>query len=413
MKTCVVAPVYRLEERKDAVRLVNYLNAGGAGAYCSVMDFEIAGYANRGTAKGSDVLLLSRLALASDIYSMYKESDCVVGFLNGKDEGVLVKLGIAFILGVPVYLYKYDMRVTFLSGENSMILGLSALKPFADVNKLLKAVMKSCVRDEKVPFAELAPVIQDMITLGGKVWEYRKTNPAGIKELLEHFRDEESALAVMPAAKDNAALVNARVYCSGPLFSPDEHREMLSVAQAFERAGNTAYLPQRDGGEPFFLDAMKSPLTGSLISRPITNIANRIVFSMDVAELLSSAYFVCNLNGRIYDEGAMVEAGMAYAAGKPIVLYINEERSVIAGGLHTVLSAVSALGRAVGSADGLTVEMARASYVRYAGKTVSYKVGNTAQKAEIYGAKWLKKFAKKTPPVNKMLGWLEGYDDKK
>ncbi|HPD01990.1 MAG TPA: nucleoside 2-deoxyribosyltransferase [Clostridia bacterium] len=406
MKTLVFSPQYNEEERKSGLRLVNFLSAAGLHAHCSFLDARIAEGINAAAIHPYDIPLLARLSLALDIHNILN-SDCVVGILDGEDEGVLVKLGIAYILGISVYLFKNDVRATFAAGENSMVLGLSPRKPFSDAKKLKDALIKR--RGEKCKPAErLSAVIEDLAKLGGEV---KKHLNAGLAALAERFR-ESPALARFKAAETGelAAFGGGRVYCSGPLFSPCEHREMQKIANIFEAEGVFAYLPQRDGAEPFIIGSMAGPLAGSLLVKPFLRKIHDVIFCVDVKELLSSDYFICNLNGRFYDEGAMVEAGMAFAAGKPIALYLNDLRGVFIGGVHTVLAALSPLPPAQ-NAEMLTLFSARAA-AAYDGKDSGFEAEGMAAAAAQRGAKYLKLLSSLKKPENKMLGWLEGCDEK-
>ena len=59
---------------------------------------------------------------------------------------------------------------------------------------------------------------------------------------------------------------------------------------------------------------------------------------IDTFQIIDNDGLVLNLNGRVPDEGAMVEAGIAWALGKPIVIYKNDSRSLF-GGLDNPLVA--------------------------------------------------------------------------
>lgn len=118
-----------------------------------------------------------------------------------------------------------------------------------------------------------------------------------------------------------------RVYCSGPLFSATEVAEMEEIAGCLESAGFDTYLPQRDGVEAFIMGSVNSPLAKSRILRPFSRLAEELVFAVDVYQILECDYLVFNMNGRVPDEGAAVEAGMALATGMPLVVYCGDKRS--------------------------------------------------------------------------------------
>ena len=55
------------------------------------------------------------------------------------------------------------------------------------------------------------------------------------------------------------------VYCSGPLFCPEELGVMRSIAQTLEDAGYQTFLPQRDGVEAFVMNQVDAPLANAWI----------------------------------------------------------------------------------------------------------------------------------------------------
>lgn len=92
------------------------------------------------------------------------------------------------------------------------------------------------------------------------------------------------------------------LYFAGPLFSEAERRFNQRLAEAIEALGYRVFLPQRDGVEqdkpPY--DAM----------RPDERRA--AIFELDTAMILACDVFLFILDGRIPDEGACVELGIAY-----------------------------------------------------------------------------------------------------
>ncbi len=58
----------------------------------------------------------------------------------------------------------------------------------------------------------------------------------------------------------------------------------------------------------------------------------RAIFWVDTYEVVSACQgLVLNMNGRVPDEGAVTEAAMAWMAGKAVVLYKSDSRSLIQG----------------------------------------------------------------------------------
>ncbi|KJE49683.1 MULTISPECIES: nucleoside 2-deoxyribosyltransferase [unclassified Acidiplasma] len=101
-------------------------------------------------------------------------------------------------------------------------------------------------------------------------------------------------------------MVNYDIYISAPLFNEMEV-EFNNKVDAFVRnLGFTTYLPQRDGGEDEKL--LRNP--------ELYPEASRRVFERDVQALKNSRILLMLIDGRVPDEGACVELGMAYAYNK-------------------------------------------------------------------------------------------------
>lgn len=105
---------------------------------------------------------------------------------------------------------------------------------------------------------------------------------------------------------------------------------MLEITHKLEEHHYDVFLPQRDGIEfadllPVFEKAMK-------FREVDTNmLLNKAIFTLDVFQVLDSQGLVLNMNGRVPDEGALVEAGIAWNAGKKIVIYKDDSRTLING----------------------------------------------------------------------------------
>jgi len=133
-----------------------------------------------------------------------------------------------------------------------------------------------------------------------------------------------------------------RVYCSGPLFCPEEMAGMTAIADVLEQAGYDTFLPHRDGLEPYVLKAAGDPLLGNAAFRGLHRVAGKAIFALDIYQILEGCdRLVMNMNGRVPDEGAVVEAAVAFTAGKPLVLYKNDHRTKIGGNDNAMLSGLS------------------------------------------------------------------------
>ncbi|MBU4174995.1 MAG: nucleoside 2-deoxyribosyltransferase [Actinobacteria bacterium] len=113
-----------------------------------------------------------------------------------------------------------------------------------------------------------------------------------------------------------------RAYCSGPLFCPEEVAVMSDIASVLEENGFETFLPQRDGVEAFVMNAVNSRLANSIVLSPVTRLINKAIFAVDIYQVVERCdCLVFNMNGRVPDEGGVVEAAVAFAFGKPVVIY--------------------------------------------------------------------------------------------
>ena len=107
-----------------------------------------------------------------------------------------------------------------------------------------------------------------------------------------------------------------RVYFAGPLFSQSEKDFNLKLANILEDHGYEVFLPQRDGIEAALLEGKtEEELT-------------QMVFELDYTEVMKADIVFMNLDGRVPDEGACVELGIAYASGKRCYGIKTDTRSV-------------------------------------------------------------------------------------
>ncbi len=130
-----------------------------------------------------------------------------------------------------------------------------------------------------------------------------------------------------------------QIYCAGPLFNPKEKEEMQAIAETLENNGFNVFLPHRDGFE--FTNLSESFIKLGISSNDARFILNKAIFTLDVFQVLNSDGLILNINGRVPDEGAMVEAGIAWNAGKMIVIFKNDARTLINGNDNPLLLGLS------------------------------------------------------------------------
>jgi nucleoside 2-deoxyribosyltransferase len=149
-----------------------------------------------------------------------------------------------------------------------------------------------------------------------------------------------------------------RIYCAGPLFNPSERAEMEMLAETLELAGFKTFLPHRDG---FLFEAIVPDLVRAGYPLDVAQwMARQAIFALDVYQVLVSCEgTVVNLNGRVPDEGAVVEGAMAWTVGKAVVLFKDDARSKIDGLDNPLVAGLGAF-RLVGRSEELPRAMTRA-----------------------------------------------------
>jgi hypothetical protein len=115
---------------------------------------------------------------------------------------------------------------------------------------------------------------------------------------------------------------------------------MTEIANTLQSAGYTTFLPHRDGLE--FARLLPELEALGLRTDRADTILQRAIFSLDVYELLAvSDAVVANLNGRVPDEGTVVEASLAWHSGKALVLYKADSRTILSGSDHPMLTGLA------------------------------------------------------------------------
>ena len=109
------------------------------------------------------------------------------------------------------------------------------------------------------------------------------------------------------------------VYLAGPLFSEAERRFNLELTLRLEALGFEVFLPQRDGVE------RDIPRYDTMTREE----RRHAMFQLDRTRILDSDVFLFVLDGRVPDEGACVELGIAYCQK-----YLHNSEKLLVG-LHT------------------------------------------------------------------------------
>ncbi len=123
---------------------------------------------------------------------------------------------------------------------------------------------------------------------------------------------------------------NKKIYFAGPLFNNAELEFNVKLTEKLENLGYEVFLPQRDGIENKYLDEMGQVKVE--VTRPHITIDQReaAIFAIDRDKVFEADIFLFILDGRIPDEGACLELGLAYTQR-----YFGHAKNKILIGLHT------------------------------------------------------------------------------
>ncbi len=97
-----------------------------------------------------------------------------------------------------------------------------------------------------------------------------------------------------------------KIYFAAPLFSEAEKEFNIGLTMQLEEAGFAVFLPQRDG-----VEKEQEPWK----SMP-SDERRKAMFSLDEEQVCDADTFLFVLDGRVPDEGACVELGIAHANRK-------------------------------------------------------------------------------------------------
>src|SRR5579862_1472470 len=112
-----------------------------------------------------------------------------------------------------------------------------------------------------------------------------------------------------------------RLYLAGPLFSEAElefNRNLKAALSNFFEV----YLPQEDG-------QLLVNLLNDGVPAPV---AKKSIFSHDIAAIEAAEFLLLILDGRVVDEGAAFELGVAFSLGKKCVGFQTDPRRLVPSG---------------------------------------------------------------------------------
>lgn len=113
--------------------------------------------------------------------------------------------------------------------------------------------------------------------------------------------------------------MNKTIYIAGPLFSKSELEFNLQLNEFLEKLGFSTFLPQQDGH-------LLSELRANGFEK---DEAIQMIFQKDVEKIKSCDLIVFVMDGRVPDEGACIEVGLAYAYNKECFGLKTDSRSLM------------------------------------------------------------------------------------
>lgn len=146
------------------------------------------------------------------------------------------------------------------------------------------------------------------------------------------------------------------VYCAGPYWTPEEKLTLTELCRLLEHSGYGTYLPQRDGIEDLVWKQAALPPTAKEDA-----LLAKAVLAMEVYQIVERCQaLVFTMNGRVPDEGGVFKTALAYATGKPLVIYKNDNRSAFHGHDNTMITGLTPAFTTINRLSKLPDELAKA-----------------------------------------------------
>ena len=123
-----------------------------------------------------------------------------------------------------------------------------------------------------------------------------------------------------------------KVYFAGPMFNQAEKEYNLKITKLLEEFGYQVFLPQRDGIEAAKLEGKtEEELIKMIFDLDAEEELIKMIFDLDAGQVRKADIIFMNIDGRVPDEGACVELGIAYGIGKRCYGFKTDSHSVEMG----------------------------------------------------------------------------------
>jgi nucleoside 2-deoxyribosyltransferase len=143
---------------------------------------------------------------------------------------------------------------------------------------------------------------------------------------------------------------STKVYLSGPMFSDGDKAEQQALADALKAARFTYHLPQKDGIEVGTVMQLLNDPANHMVGQMLEPVVlercvawvTRTVVALDVFQVVEGCEVtVLNIDGRVPDEGSLVEATLAWYAGHPVLPYKTTSISELYGNNNPMIGVIS------------------------------------------------------------------------
>ncbi len=149
------------------------------------------------------------------------------------------------------------------------------------------------------------------------------------------------------------------VYLAGPAYTPEEAHGLEVIAGRLAEAGWGVYRPMTQGLEGQLLPQAAAPRGNNLLF--FREVLEKAAFALEIYQLVERCdALVFSLNGRVPDEGSVFKTAVAFAAGKPLVLYKRDHRSKLHGSENAMIPGLSSTFSCVKKAKKIPAELDRA-----------------------------------------------------
>ena len=152
------------------------------------------------------------------------------------------------------------------------------------------------------------------------------------------------------------------VFLSGPMFSVSEKAHQNMISHALEKAGFKTVVPHRDGIEAAqVLDLIANPSIATMLDPLIisrcTSWITRATACLDIYWASTRDVTVLNLDGRVPDEGSLIEASAAWFNGRPVILYQTSPIRMLGANNNPMIGVISNWSKKVSTIKGLVYEV--------------------------------------------------------